>query len=69
MKQINSSDTLFITITHLGSTVANKRISGVNSLADVITSVRGDLQGLRGMMSINMRNFSQGWNTSCNFTL
>lgn len=66
MKAINSSDTLFVTVTRLGRTVLSTSISGADSLGDVTRSILPQLPAAAGLVSISLRNGSQGWAHSYN---
>ena len=59
MKQITSNDTIFATVRGRNSIIANLRLCGMNSMADVVASVR-DAVG-EGLLTLTLRNGSQGW--------
>ena len=59
MKQITSNDTIFATVRGRNSIIANLRLCGMNSMADVVASVR-DAVG-EGCGLLTLRNGSQGW--------
>lgn len=66
MKQIDISDTLYVTTSQLGVTIANISFSGANSLADVANMVRRATTGHRGMVNVCLRNGSRGWSHRLN---
>lgn len=61
MKQIASTDTLFATVRGRNSIIANLRLSGMNSMADVVASVRDAVGEGCGLLTLTLRNGSQGW--------
>ncbi len=63
MATISSTDTIFATVKQRGSMVANIRISGVETMAHIMREVRTQLGAVSGLLTIDLRNQSQGWNT------
>lgn len=61
MKTIDINDTIFATVTANGMTLVNLRLSGLNSMGEVLSSVHRALPGAAGMMTLTLRNGSQGW--------
>ncbi len=58
MATIESSDIIFATIRQRGQVLTTLRMSGVTSLSEIVTSLRGIP---RGITTIDLRNGSQGW--------
>lgn len=61
MKQITSNDTIFATVRGRNSIIANLRLCGMNSMADVVASVRDAVGESCGLLTLTLRNGSQGW--------
>lgn len=61
MATISSTDTIFATVKQRGSMIANLRLSGVESMAHVMREVRSHLGTVSGLLTIDLRNQSQGW--------
>lgn len=61
MKTINLSDTLFVTLTQFGSVVINFSICGITSMAELLMAVRKKMSGRAGIVTMNLRNRTQGW--------
>lgn len=55
------SDTIFATVRQRGITLADVRLSGITSLRDIINYLRRTIGALAGLISIDLRNGSQGW--------
>lgn len=64
MATIDSSDIIFATVIQRGMTIASLRLIGINSMADVVRSVRTNIGAATGLTTINLRNGSRGWRTS-----
>ena len=58
MATIESSDIIFATVRQRGQVLTTLRISGITSLSEIVTSLRGVA---RGITTIDLRNGSQGW--------
>ena len=67
MAKISSSDSLFISASAMGRRVYNYVGSGIESLNDVIELVRNAPGIPRGMLTLTVRNTSQGWARSSAF--
>lgn len=63
MKTINSSDVIFATVTQRGNTLYDGQMSGMSSMAEVMSSLRGALAGAMGMLTLTLRNGTQGWSS------
>jgi hypothetical protein len=61
---INTDDILFATVISHGSTIASLRFSGASSYNDVVKHVKNSLNNTLGLITINLRNRSQGWTRS-----
>jgi len=61
MTTILPSDTLFATIRQQGNTVANIKLNGITSMADIVRHIKNSLANLAGLTVIDLRNSSQGW--------
>ncbi len=69
MKTINSSDVIFATVTQRGATLYNARLSGLSSMADVMRFLHKALAGAVGMLTLTLRNGTQGWSRRTSFKL
>ena len=58
---INRTDLLQVTGRHGGVTVLTLTISGVSSIGDVFRQVRTSAPDGCGIMSLSLRNRTQGW--------
>ena len=63
MATICSTDTIFATVSYCGSMIANMRISGAESMAHVMNAVRSRVGDVAGLVTVEPRNTSQGWNS------
>lgn len=61
MKHITQTDTIFITIQQLGRTLENIRLSGFVSVAHLKSKLAEIVSKFNGMVSVLLRNGSQGW--------
>lgn len=57
---LSSTDIVFATLRQRGRIVDTVRLSGVTSLADVVTRLKGVVGGLT---TIDLRNGTQGWSS------
>lgn len=64
MAKISINDTLFLTLISRGVTVFNRQVRGIASHADLHKLVRQIMAGTRGMVSVTLRNSTQGWSHS-----
>ena len=64
MGTINSSDIIFATLTQRGNQVATFRFSGLTSIADIIKQIRTNVRNCIGMVTLQLRNGTQGWSQS-----
>lgn len=61
MGTINRSDIIFATLTQRGATLATIRIEGMSSKADIIRHLRSMVRNCLGIVTLNLRNSTQGW--------
>lgn len=61
MATINSSDTIFATVKLRGVTVGSFTLSGMTGFSDVVRHVRHSVGNLAGLVTLQLRNCSQGW--------
>lgn len=66
MATINSSDILFATLIQRGKTVTSVRLSGMTTFNDIIKYLSRMLNGTFGMMTVILRNGTQGWHQQRN---
>lgn len=64
MAQILSSDNLFATAYYRGNEVFRFAGSGISSVSDLIMKMRDHATLSAGMVTLNIRNSSQGWSHS-----
>ena len=58
---INYTDTLYLTVMTGRKTLATLCVSGVSSLNEVYRHVLETAQGHKGVMTLYLRNSTQGW--------
>jgi hypothetical protein len=61
MASISKSDTIMASVTLRGKTLATINSNGFSSFSDVVSQLRAKAGSVAGIISINLRNFSQGW--------
>ena len=66
---INSNDRVFATLSQFGSIIYNVELSGVTSMSDVVRRIRGEVKSVSGLLSLTLRNSSQGWSRSASIML
>lgn len=69
MATISSSDNLFASASIMGEQIFNFVGSGISSLGELISQVRRSPQAKTGMVTLTVRNSSQGWSQSRAFYL
>ncbi len=67
MKAININDVIFATVSQHGCVLASLTLSGVTSLSDVMKHLRASVSGVVGMVTLQLRNMSQGWSQRTTF--
>lgn len=67
---ISFGDTLYARVTMMGRPVFNLQLCDIESFAQLMSRVRGQLSGISGLVKISLRNASQGWCADhwCNIT-
>lgn len=63
MKTVNTTDILFATVISRGRTVAKITLSGMSSIADIMAELAGRLSGAKGLLTLQLRNYTQGWSS------
>lgn len=66
MATINSSDILFATLIQRGKTILSVRLSGMTTFSDIIRYLSRTLNGTFGIMTMTLRNGTQGWSQQRN---
>lgn len=61
MATINASDILYATIVRQGATLLSLRMSGLTSLSQILAQIRRHLTDAAGLVTLRLRNGSQGW--------
>jgi len=61
MEKININDIIFATAVIRGSVKASLRLSGLNSMPEVTKAVKREIGNFSGLLTISMRNMTQGW--------
>ncbi len=61
MGTINSSDVIFATVMQQGQTIMSMQMSGMSSFSDVMKKIRNTLAKPIGLVTLILRNSSQGW--------
>lgn len=64
MEKISINDIIFATATVRGTIAASLKLSGLKSMADVIAAIKKEIGIAGGLMTITLRNMSQGWSKS-----
>lgn len=61
MATINSTDLLYATVSGAGVATISSQLMGMTSIADVFKSIRSLASGISGLVTLKLRNRSQGW--------
>lgn len=62
MNTVISSDTIFATVTNHGKIIFKATLGGMTSIEDIVRSVNRSIRGIAaGMVTVILRNSSQGW--------
>lgn len=61
MKTIVTTDTIVATLQRGAEILASLHTCGLGSLADVIKSLRASCPGATGLVTLSLRNATQGW--------
>lgn len=69
MATLQTSDVIFATVSRCGTTIATLKLSGMSSLAQIFNYIKTVLSGTMGLLTVNLRNGTQGWNERYNLML
>ncbi|MDE5838494.1 MAG: hypothetical protein K2K52_06955 [Paramuribaculum sp.] len=69
MATIFTTDILYATVIQRGTTIATLTLSGVSSLAEIINRIKSVVKDSIGMLTVNLRNSTQGWRQQRNIIL
>ncbi len=61
MKTFGSNDIVFARASVMGRELLNVRICGAESMSALISAIRRQLGSYIGMVSLQIRNLTQGW--------
>lgn len=61
MEKISINDIIFATATVRGTIAASLKLSGLKSMADVIAAIKKEIGIAGGLLTITLRNMTQGW--------
>lgn len=64
MGTINTGDTIYATAIIKGRTSANLRLCGLHSMSEVINAIKSEVGSAAGLVTITLRNMTQGWHSS-----
>lgn len=64
MEKISINDIIFATATIRGSIATTLRLSGLKSMSEVIAAIKKELGVVGGLLTITLRNMTQGWSQS-----
>ena len=64
MGKISFNDIIFATATIRGEVAASLRLSGLKSMSDVMKAIKHEIGSANGMLTISLRNMTQGWSGS-----
>lgn len=67
MKTISCTDVIFATVTRFGRPVASLCLSGITSINEILSRIRRTLSDTSGLITLNLRNSTQGWTSSQNY--
>lgn len=69
MATILSTDVMFATVKQRGNTLATLRLSGMSSLAEIINYIKTVIKDKMGLLTLSLRNCTQGWAQERNIIL
>ena len=69
MNRITATDTIFATVVRRGTTCISTRLTGMKSIGEVMEYLRSRMSDLAGLITIRLRNATEGWTTSHNVML
>ena len=58
---ISPSDRVFVSVVQHGRTLFDRLMAGAGSVAEIMDMVQGALKDTVGLVTVNIRNASQGW--------
>lgn len=61
MATFNTSDIIFATVTQHGQTILSLQMSGLSSFAELLKKLRNAIINPIGLVTLKLRNSSQGW--------
>lgn len=61
MKTISCTDVIFARVSLCGRMVASLCLSGISSLSELYQHIRRELGASVGLVTVQLRNGSQGW--------
>lgn len=61
MTTLSTTDVVVATAIKSGSVIATVRLTGMSSLSDIMSEMRRRMGAVIGMISLNLRNVTQGW--------
>lgn len=61
---ILASDSICAKVIYRGTSIISLNLSGLTSMHDLYRAVAAATRELRGMVTLSLRNLSQGWNIS-----
>lgn len=61
MEKISINDIIFATAKIQGRVMASLRLSGIMSMADIIREIKKEIGSASGLLTISLRNMTQGW--------
>lgn len=64
MKTFSINDVIFARVTMMGHELLNLRLSGISSMSALLQRIRQELGACIGMISLNIRNLTQGWSST-----
>lgn len=64
MATINLHDEIYATLTQRGIIVAKVKMQGIKSLSDVLMHLRSLASNCVGLVTLKVRNYTQGWSQS-----
>lgn len=69
MATINRTDRLFVTISHGGTNLYSTEMSGLSTIGEVYLHIKKQADIEPGMVTLHLRNSTQGWSQQHNFVL
>lgn len=64
MATISITDVIYATVERRGTTLLSARFSGIASFSELLSQLRRAISRETGLMTLNLRNGSQGWSRS-----